>query len=395
MIAVQPGAAARAMALMGKTGANDTRRGRAVEEPDAGEEPTGRVAFSCVEAVAPLGVLARVPCTATLEPISIGAQSDRGDAGATSDGGDAGDEEKGRTEVDAADGKVAIDAPPGKYRVTASLEPDYVGAHFDVEVAEGATAWGPREGAVVLTRIVDTHGYLAADATPRAFGEADVRVKAARWLADEAARGGDALDVWSTDDATVREHALSAFLARLAAKAPVTPVASGNARTYVRMDDAGQVAPWDAKRELDLARGVRERRDVVLSNGPFLRVTANLAPIGGVARAAGRTHDVEVVVHVECAPGVSVERLALRRALDAAVEVRPITLHATATARVADATFHLRAPRDDVFVVTAESPTPAYAMTGPLWIDADGDGESLGRKVDDIAPAVRDKKKTP
>ena len=103
----------------------------------------------------------------------------------------------------------------------------------------------------------------------------------------------------------------------------------------------------------------------------------------------------EVVVHVECAPGVSVERLALRRALDAAVEVRPITLHATATARVADATFHLRAPRDDVFVVTAESPTPAYAMTGPLWIDADGDGESLGRKVDDIAPAVRDKKKTP
>jgi len=376
-IAVQPGAAARAMALMGgRTSANEKRRdARTEEDADGGPGETGRLVFACMERIGAIAALARVPCVATFEEI-----------GATS--ADAGDEEPAPADVVAADGKIAIAIAPGKYRVTVSREPDYASAHFDVDVREEATTWGPNEGAVVLARIVDTHGYLAADGAAHGFGDTDARVMAAAWLAREAARGGEALDVWSTDDADTRARAAADLLARLAAKAPVTAIASA-ARTYVRVDDEMRLA-WDAKRDADFARGVRERRDVVLTNGPFLRVTANGAPIGGVAPALRK--DVEVSVHVECGAGVTVDRIAIHRARVAAVDSRPVALHPLPSgARAADATFHLRASTDDAFVVTAESDGGAYAMTGALWIDADGDGESLGRKVEDPPDVLRPK----
>jgi len=55
-------------------------------------------------------------------------------------------------------------------------------------------------------------------------------------------------------------------------------------------------------------------------------------------------------------------------------------------------TFTLRAPKDDAFVVLASGATPMtpvlsgdtheiapHALTGAIWIDADGDGKSLSR----------------
>jgi hypothetical protein len=97
-------------------------------------------------------------------------------------------------------------------------------------------------------------------------------------------------------------------------------------------------------------------------------------------------------VHVECAPGVSVERLSIRRARVPAVETRAVALRLAGTARVADATFHLHAATDDAFVVVADGASAAYAMSGPVWIDANGDGEALGRKVDDTGDPLRQKK---
>jgi hypothetical protein len=61
-------------------------------------------------------------------------------------------------------------------------------------------------------------------------------------------------------------------------------------------------------------------------------------------------------------------------------------------ALVADATFVVDATVDDAFVVMATGTQPMtpvlqgdpketapFAMTGAIWIDADGDGKSLGR----------------
>ncbi len=383
MIEVQPGAAARALALMGRMGANEKRRdARDAEVDDSDpEEPseTGRLVFACVERLGTIGALGRVPCVAALEAIAATAP-------------DAGDDEDEPTQVIAADGKIAIAIAPGKYRVTASREPDYMSARFDVEVRDGVTTWGPNEGAVVLARAVDTHGYLEANGAAHGFGEPDARVLAASWLAHDAATGGDALDVWSTDDADARAHALADLLARLGAKAPATIIASA-ASTYLRVDDESLVSRWDARRDADLSRGVHERRDVVLTNGPFLHVTANTSPIGGVARA--HAGDVEVIVHVECAAGANATRVTILRARGAAVEPQAVALHASSHAapgvREADATFHLRASKDDAFVVIAEGAPSSYAMTGAIWIDADGDGESLGRRVEEPTPALRPK----
>src|SRR6185436_6684 len=88
---------------------------------------------------------------------------------------------------------------------------------------------------------------------------------------------------------------------------------AGYPRTYVRVDDDGNLSAWDDKRGADLVRGVRERREVVLTNGPFLRVSANGAPIGGIARpdASGK---VDLKIHVEHAPWLAVDKLRIERA---------------------------------------------------------------------------------
>ncbi|HEY5076435.1 MAG TPA: hypothetical protein VIJ48_02935, partial [Acidimicrobiia bacterium] len=149
----------------------------------------------------------------------------------------------------------------------------------------------------------------------------------------------------------------------------------------------------------DLVRGVKALRDVVLTNGPMLRIAFGGAPgtatIGGVARG----HVVTVQVHVESAPWVVVDALRLVRASDAVSakpEEQPVTEALNAAgALAADATFTVRAATDDAFVILASGKTPMtpvlaadpasvaditpWAMTGAVWIDADGDGRALGR----------------
>jgi hypothetical protein len=321
--------------------------------------------------------LARVPCKVAIAPI----EADAGDA---------------PTEIVFEHGRVSVDAPPGKYRVTASRGPEYALSTWDVEVVSGEVAWGPGEGATVLRRVVDTRGYLAADLDPGAPGallaDAAGGVEVVRGDATAAIQGArledavaavdpgdlDVVDGWNDRDA---------FLAQLAAKHPATAIASAPARTYVRVDDDSSPATWSPAREADLVRGLHDRRDVVLTTGPFLRVTVNGAAIGGVARATAEK-DVTVNVHVECAPWVAVDRVAVARASGAPLESRAVVLHATATdARAADVSFVVHVTADDALVVLADS-TATRAMTGAIWIDVDGDGESLGRRAPRLdAPA--------
>ncbi len=402
LIAVQPGAAARAMALLSHGGPNDPSPPAAEDAgADAAVRETvvkGALVFTCVEARGANKALARVPCAVTIGGTSNGSRADG--------------------EIVAETGKVRAFLAPGAYRVTASRGLEYDRTSWDAEVRAGQTTWGPNEGATVLRRVVDTRGYLAADihleaTAPDAGDEVDDDVlddasdgveivvggesfAGSARSAVQAAKIEDALAPIDLHAAAPALDALDAmdpfagpspFFARLLTKRPVTAAGSAPVRTYVRVENDGPLVTWSPAREADVVRGFHERRDVVLTTGPFLRVTANGAPIGGVARA-GTDKTVEVKVHLECAPWVTVDTIAIARASGVAVDPRPVTLAPTPSgARAADVTFRLRATDDDAFIVTADAraaatdpKTAARAMTGAVWIDADGDGESLGRR---------------
>jgi hypothetical protein len=223
----------------------------------------------------------------------------------------------------------------------------------------------------------------------------------------------DALEVWNGHNVGRRARVIEDFRALLRSGHPVTATANsdthgivgqeaGYPRTFVRVGDDDHLDAWDAARTADLARGVKIRRDVVLTNGPMLRVTANGAAIGAMAR--GRT--VGVNVHVESAPWVDVDTVRIVRASEGGGEekrtVKSVPAAKRAQVRAADASFVLRFERDDAFFVVVSGSRPMsavlppdavadptasdddaerlpWAMTGAIWVDADGDGASLAR----------------
>lgn len=213
----------------------------------------------------------------------------------------------------------------------------------------------------------------------------------------------DALEVWNGRNVGPRDAVLEDWRALLRAGHPVTPTAdtdthgvvgqeAGYPRTYVRVSDDTRLETWDAARTADLVHGVKVLRDVVLTNGPMLRVTANGAPIGGLAKAV--RGKVSVNVHVECAPWVQVDTLAIVHAQEGARDPpRPVKLAPTkAGALAADVVIPLVVRSDDAIAIVASGSRPMtpvltgdgkeispWAMTGAVWIDADGDGKSLGR----------------
>jgi hypothetical protein len=214
----------------------------------------------------------------------------------------------------------------------------------------------------------------------------------------------DALEVWNGRNVAERDRVLSDFVALLATGHPVTATANtdthgvvgqeaGYPRTYVRVENDADLDGWDASRTADLVKSVRVLREVVLTNGPFLRVTANGAPIGGVARAR-KDGLVELKIHVECAPWIAVERVRFQTAgeIKTPPKEQSLTLKPLPSGALgADVTATLAVARDAAVFVIAEGTKPMkpvldgdkdvapFAMTGAIWIDADGDGKSLGR----------------
>ena len=219
--------------------------------------------------------------------------------------------------------------------------------------------------------------------------------------------GFDALEVWNGRNVDARTKILDDYFALLRTSHPVTAIAdtdthgivgseAGLPRTYVRVAKDDALDGWDAARTDDLVRSVREKRDVVLTNGPFLRVTANGVGIGGVSAAhAGM---VEVKVHVSSAAYVAVDRAELKL-VGSGKMVSPASVSLVPTkgasgAMEADVTFMVRAAADDAFVVIVSGRRPMrpmftgedkelapWAMSGAIWIDANGDGKALGREL--------------
>jgi hypothetical protein len=218
----------------------------------------------------------------------------------------------------------------------------------------------------------------------------------------------DALEVWNGRNVGPRSQVVDDFRALLKTGHPVTATAdtdthgivgqeSGYPRTYVRVADDEHLDAWDAARTADVVRGVKVLRDVVLTNGPMLHVTANGAPIGGIAKG----HDVTVKVHVEAAPWVDVDTVRLVRAsegdLEKGADEKPVKLARTKTgAMAADVVLRAKLKGDDaVFVVASGSKPMApvlpgagddkeimpWAMSGAIWVDAEGDAKALGREA--------------
>jgi hypothetical protein len=217
----------------------------------------------------------------------------------------------------------------------------------------------------------------------------------------------DALEVWNGRNVDGRDKVLADYFALLRTRHPVTATAdtdthgivgqeAGYPRTYVRVADDRHLDAWSVGRTGDLLKGVRELRDVVLTNGPFLRVTANGAPIGGVANAKGQS--VTFKIHVEHAPWLALDRVRVVSArtgaeltASPALAWKPTPLPSGAVGQ--DLVTQVRFAEDDAVIVVAEGATPMapvlsgeakeiapWAMTGAIWIDANGDGESLGRR---------------
>jgi hypothetical protein len=214
----------------------------------------------------------------------------------------------------------------------------------------------------------------------------------------------DAIELWNGRNVESRDKVRADYFSLLLHGHVVTPTANtdthgvvgqeaGYPRTYVRVDDSGGVKGWDVTRTNDLVKGILDRRDVVLTNGPFLRVFVNgAAVVGRVAKA--KSGKLTVSVSVSAAPWVSVDRVGIAFASGAVVE-KKISLKPTksgATNARIDIPIHVSG--DDAISVYAAGDKPLspvltgdakeiapYAMTGAIWIDADGDGKSLGRSA--------------
>ncbi len=218
--------------------------------------------------------------------------------------------------------------------------------------------------------------------------------------ADAAYDGGfDAIEVWNGRNVQARSKVIDDWRALLRAGHPVTPTANtdthgivgqeaGYPRTMVRVLDDKHLDAWDAARTADLVHGVKGLRDVVLTNGPMLRVTANGAPVGGTAKGPV----VTLRVHVECAPWIDVDTVRVVRAGATAdadaqqddrktVQLKPLPSGALA----ADATFDLRVGANDALFVVASGRVPMspvlagddaeirpWAMTGAVWVEVPG-----------------------
>ncbi len=211
----------------------------------------------------------------------------------------------------------------------------------------------------------------------------------------------DAIEVWNGRNVAGRSAVLTDVLALLHTSHPVTITGNtdthgivgheaGYPRTYVKVAQDDALDAWTDSRTQDIVHTLRESRQVVVTNGPFMKVTAGTAGIGGIVKAQGGK--LAVVVTVESAPWIEVTHLAVMRASGTTV-TKDVTPRANALgALVATARFELTFDKDDAFIVTASgdktlepvlsgdaAEIKPFAMSGAIWVDVDGDGHALGR----------------
>lgn len=258
--------------------------------------------------------------------------------------------------VTSAGGAVEIALPAGRYKVIASRGPERTIDEATIDVAPSAET----SLDLAIARVVDTPGHVACDVGARTAKSLDVPVTLGARLRASAAEGiecailaerdaafdpgpavdalelgahlrafaasailgspaapnDDLLRVWIGRSAPGAEHGLDPLWSAIAAGRRVAPLAvsfttadpsrePGYPRTYVAVsnDDPGKLAA------ADLVAGLA-RRDVVLTNGPFVTMRVEGVSQGGVASLGGKRR-ATIAVHVERAPWVDATELTL------------------------------------------------------------------------------------
>jgi hypothetical protein len=251
----------------------------------------------------------------------------------------------------------------------------------------------------------------------------------------------DAMEVWSGRYISGRARVLDDLWALLRASRPVTPTGNtdthgltgyeaGYPRTYVRVpsDDPGSLAISG------LIDGIRKRRDVVITNGPFVTARVGDVSQGGLVSPFDEVEQkpilidksaimrppnlkilrkrVDLVVRVERAPWVDVNELVIWVGGEAGPAIPLPGSKTTELGAIVDEISiplligkepvkrpknpkeppPIRIPADSFLVAIVRGTRPLapvlsgdpaeiapFAMTSPLWIDADSDRRALGR----------------
>ncbi len=209
--------------------------------------------------------------------------------------------------------------------------------------------------------------------------------------AKDQVSGFDALEVFSGKDTARVEPPLRDWLALLDHGIALTAVGgsdshlivgqeAGYPRTCIPPDDRGAITAesWVA--------AVRKRREALVTNGPFVRVSVGGRGMGQIAPAP-RGH-ARLDVEIEAAPWIDVRRIELfvngtRRGkpIDIAASTKPQRYKGEIDVRVdhdsyvvvivrGDAPLGVVVPSND----TQSPPTP-LAITNPIYLDRDGDGK--------------------
>jgi hypothetical protein len=200
----------------------------------------------------------------------------------------------------------------------------------------------------------------------------------------------DAIEIFSSKDVSKVEPALRDWMALLDRGVTFTAVGGSDTHLVVGQETGypRTCVPADDKDELTadaFVAAVKRRREALVTNGPFVRVSVAGRGMGQLAPAPrGRARlDVEV----EAAPWIDVRRLELF--VNGTRRGKPFDIPASTKPLRYKAEIDLRIERDAYVVVVVrgdaplgpvvppsagQSPPTALAITNPIYLDRDGDG---------------------
>lgn len=210
-------------------------------------------------------------------------------------------------------------------------------------------------------------------------------------LPKDFAGGFDALEIFSGKDVTHVEPALRDWMALLDHGMTYTAI-GGSDSHLIDGQEAGYprtcFVPANPKAEsigaAEFVAAIKRERNVIVTNGPFLRVTVDDKGIGQLASAKGGKARVDV--EVEAAPWIDVRHLEVF--VNGSRRGKPIDIPASSKGLRFKGTVELKIDRDAYVVVVArgdapfgavlppdegQTPPTPLAIANPIYLDFDGD----------------------
>lgn len=253
--------------------------------------------------------------------------------------------------------------------------PHPVGANRPHARAAGLRELGAPNRVVILDRPT-SHGRI---------GREDA---AEGTLLASAADQIDAFEIWSGKDPSGVEPLLRDWMALLDRGLTFTAVGGSNSR-LIADEEVGYPRTCFPSSGPVTAEGfvaaVKKRREALVTNGPFIRVSVAGRGIGQLAPAPKGRARLELAV--QAAPWVDVRRLEIF--VNGSRRGRPIVVAPSTAPLRYQGSVELRIERDAYVVVVArgdaplgavvtaeegESPPTPLAITNPIYLDRDGDG---------------------